>query len=266
MSAFTEGFYTETKGRIVSVEAATLLWGGGGQSQENEGREKVRVLDYRWMEKLGLTAAEVHRLQEEMAKEIQERKLIFAKRYSILDPQPTAHLSNGYIIPLVGLGTWHIDCASVYANEHEVKKEKKHCLTAARCSSCIAYFQDVPVLWMLLKVGAALQEVFNEGIVSREELFITSKLWNSDHAPARVEPAVRKTLSDLQLDYLDAYLIHFPSSMPGPVIRPSLLDVWRAMEALVDKGLVRSIGVSNFSVKKLQSILSEARIPMQIVQ
>eukprot|EP00967_Tisochrysis_lutea_P140404 scaffold256462_cov18-Tisochrysis_lutea.AAC.1 len=168
-----------------------------------------------------------------------------------MEPQPTARLSNGYTIPLVGLGTWkaakgevqqavlsalragyrHIDCASVYANEHEVIKKG--------CCKIVTYYSiwvpasksagNVEALGIMISYRPQRQQA-NDDCRSEQPC-----KRNSDHAPARVEPAVRKTLSDLQLDYLDAYLIHFPSSMPGPVIRPSLLDVWRAMEALVDK-------------------------------
>eukprot|EP00199_Chlamydomonas_sp_CCMP681_P002944 CAMPEP_0119106776 /NCGR_PEP_ID=MMETSP1180-20130426/6312_1 /TAXON_ID=3052 ORGANISM="Chlamydomonas cf sp, Strain CCMP681" /NCGR_SAMPLE_ID=MMETSP1180 /ASSEMBLY_ACC=CAM_ASM_000741 /LENGTH=314 /DNA_ID=CAMNT_0007092163 /DNA_START=58 /DNA_END=1002 /DNA_ORIENTATION=+ len=160
----------------------------------------------------------------------------------------TAKLSTGTHIPLVGLGTWksargevkdavitavklgyrHIDCAAVYQNEGEV--------------------------------GEALQELFKSGVVKREDLWITSKLWNSEHAPEKVEKAARQTLKDLQLEYMDLYLIHWP------LIDPPIIDTWRAMEALSDKGLAKAIGVSNFGIKKLTALLAEARIPPAVNQ
>lgn len=124
----------------------------------------------------------------------------------------------------VRAGYRHIDCASIYQNEHEV--------------------------------GQALAEVLSEGVVSRQQLFITSKLWNTDHAPDRVAAACRKTLADLRLSYLDLYLIHWPvTPTPGPELVPDIGTTWVAMEALVREGLVRSIGVSNFSATKLQRLL-----------
>jgi L-glyceraldehyde reductase len=107
--------------------------------------------------------------------------------------------------------------------------------------------------------------------VPRSEIFITSKLWNTHHAPEDVEEAVDQTLRDLGTDYLDLYLIHWPVSFPKPaepksrfpinpeteavhVVDVPVADTWKAMEALVKKGKIRSIGVSNFTQQKLQEL------------
>lgn len=169
--------------------------------------------------------------------------------YRTLDQQPYTTLSNGQKMPVVGLGTWkakpgevqtaveaalrsgyrHIDCAHVYGNENEV--------------------------------GKALSAIFSEGVVERSQVHITSKLWNSDHAQQRVRPACMTTLKHLQLEYLDLYLIHWPvTGNVGPTLQPPIEETWKAMETLVDEGLVRSIGVSNFSIPKLQALLKYARI------
>ncbi|KAF0805931.1 aldehyde reductase [Alcanivorax xiamenensis] len=172
----------------------------------------------------------------------------------------TLAFENGDTLPIIGLGTWksqpgevhqavrealragyrHIDCAHIYGNEKEV--------------------------------GQALNEALSAGEVRREELWITSKLWNSAHAPEEVAPALRQTLSDLGLDYLDLYLIHWPVAHKPGVIFPhsgeDLLSLeerpiaatWATLEALVDDGLTRHIGVSNFSIRKLQALLETARI------
>ncbi|WP_133492299.1 aldo/keto reductase [Alcanivorax sp. 24] len=172
----------------------------------------------------------------------------------------TLAFENGDTLPIIGLGTWksqpgevhqavreairagyrHIDCAHIYGNEKEV--------------------------------GQALNEALIAGEVRREELWITSKLWNSAHAPEEVAPALRQTLFDLGLDYLDLYLIHWPvAHKPGVVFPNSAEDLlsleerpiaatWAALEALVDDGLTRHIGVSNFSIRKLQALLETARI------
>lgn len=138
-------------------------------------------------------------------------------------------------------GYRHFDCASVYGNEAQI--------------------------------GRALAEVISSG-VTREELWITSKVWNDKHAPEDVIASCIKSLADLQLSYLDLYLVHWPfpnfhppycdvtarSKDSKPYIHTSYMKTWSAMEELVKQGLVRHIGTSNMTVPKLKLVLQDAKI------
>jgi len=129
-------------------------------------------------------------------------------------------------------------------------------------------------------VGEAMREAWEAGAVKREELFVTTKLWNNNHRPDRVKPALEASLRRLQLDYLDCYLIHtpyafkpgdelFPANEHGELIYDSgvtLIETWQAMERLVDEGTCRSIGLSDITLDKLKEIVAVARIKPAVVQ
>lgn len=188
----------------------------------------------------------------------------------------TIPLATGAQLPTIGLGLWkvenalapklveeaarigyrHFDCASDYGNEAEA--------------------------------GVGLHNVLQSGLCKRDELWVTSKLWNTNHAPEHVRAACERSLRDLQLDYLDLYLIHFPIALAyvppserypagwfhdlnaaNPKMAPArvpIAETWRAMEELVAAGLVRNIGVSNFGVSLLRDLLSYANILPAILQ
>src|SRR5271168_933910 len=145
-------------------------------------------------------------------------------------------------------GFRHFDCAERYRNEREV--------------------------------GEALQAGLAAGGIAREDLFVTTKLWNTNHRPERVEPAFNASLDRLRLNYLDLYLIHTPFAFqPGDEQDPrdqdgnivydrdvTLLDTWRAMESLVDRGRCRAIGLSDINLSGLLPIYEAARIKPAVVQ
>src|SRR5439155_25949493 len=139
------------------------------------------------------------------------------------------------------VGYRHFDCAAVYSNED--------------------------------RIGRLFRELFNAGL-RREELWITSKLWNDKHAEQDVIPACRQSIADLQAGYLDTYFVHWPFPnyhLPGctvesrspdakPYIHEDFMRTWRQMERLVEMGLVRHIGTSNMTIPKLKLVLRDARI------
>ena len=145
-------------------------------------------------------------------------------------------------------GFRHFDCAERYRNEREV--------------------------------GEALQVALAAAGIAREDIFVTTKLWNTNHRPERVEPAFEASLDRLRLRYLDLYLIHTPFAFqPGDEQDPrdqtgnvlyddgvTLLDTWRALESLVDGGRCRAIGLSDISLNELLPIFEAARIKPAVVQ
>jgi alcohol dehydrogenase (NADP+) len=182
-----------------------------------------------------------------------------------IDPKliPYFQLNSGSKIPSIGLGTFgsdsvthktvaatvkkaifsgyrHIDCASVYGNENEI--------------------------------GIVFSEIFNSGFVKREDLWITSKVWNDMHD--KVVESCKNSLKDLRLDYLDLYLVHwpFPNFHPPkcdvtarnpnakPYIHEKYMETWRQMEKLVEMGLVKNIGTSNMTIPKMKLLLKDAKI------
>ena len=129
-------------------------------------------------------------------------------------------------------------------------------------------------------VGDAMQEAFNAGTVQRQGVFVTTKLWNTNHRPERVKPALEASLRRLRLDYVDCYLIHTPFAFqPGDEFHPTdehgrviydsgvtLIETWGALERLMDDGRCRSIGLSDISLEKLREIVAVARIKPAVVQ
>src|SRR4051812_45384764 len=129
------------------------------------------------------------------------------------------------------------------------------------------------------EVGEAMKEVFEAGKIKREDVFVATKLWNTNHRPDRVKPAFEASLKRLQLDYVDLYLIHTPFAFqPGDVQDPrdangnviydtgvKLSDTWGAVEELVDEGKCKAIGLSDVGVDKVKEICDAATIKPQVV-
>ena len=177
-------------------------------------------------------------------------------------------LNTGSAIPALGFGTLIPDPADT----------KNAVVTALevgfRQFDCAERYRNETV------IGEVLQRIFKERTVSREEVFIGTKLWNTNHRPERVKPAFEASLRRLQLDYADLYLVHTPFAFkPGGEQDPrdangkvlydegvTLLETWRAMESLMDTGRCKAIGLSDLSLERLLEIFEAARIKPAVVQ
>ncbi len=174
-------------------------------------------------------------------------------------------LYSGEQIPAMGLGTFGSDKYDAETIAGAVYGAVKY---GYRFLDCAAVYQNED------KIGGVLQRLFAEKQVKREELFIASKVWNDMHGEGKVLESCEKSLQDLGLSYLDLYFVHWPFPnyhAPGcsrdsrnPDSRPfsveEFMATWRQCEALVDRGLVRYIGMSNMTVKKLEAVLPLCRI------
>ncbi|WP_210251422.1 aldo/keto reductase [Neorhizobium sp. P12A] len=166
--------------------------------------------------------------------------------FGTLIPDPVA--TKQAVKAALAAGFRHFDCAERYCNEEVI--------------------------------GDAFREAFSDGTVRREDVFITTKLWNTNHRPERVKAAFEASRRRLQVDFIDAYLIHTPFAFqPGDNQDPRdvegnviydkgvrLIDTWRALEQLVDEGRCGAIGLSDVSLDTLKEIVSEARIKPAVIQ
>jgi len=178
-----------------------------------------------------------------------------------LIPKVTLHTGNK--IPCIGLGTFGSDSVSA---ETVAETVKQAIYAGYRHLDCASVYGNEK------NIGYVLKEVFKSGFLEREDLWITSKVWNDMHG--KVAESCRQSLADLQIEYLDLYLVHWPfpnyhppkcdvaSRSPNakPYIHENYMNTWREMEKLVDEGLVKNIGTSNMTIPKLKLLLRDAKI------
>ncbi|KAG6006330.1 NAD(P)H-dependent D-xylose reductase (XR) [Claviceps maximensis] len=180
---------------------------------------------------------------------------------------PSIKLNSGYEMPQVGFGLWKVDNATCADTVYNAIKAGYRLFDGA-CD----YGNEK-------ECGQGVARAIKEGIVKREDLFIVSKLWQTFHDKERVEPICRRQLADWQVDYFDLFLIHFPVALEyvDPSVRyppgwfydgksevrwskTTNQQTWEAMESLVDAGLAKSIGISNYQAQGIYDLLKYARI------
>jgi D-xylose reductase len=188
----------------------------------------------------------------------------------------TMRLASGAAMPAVGMGLWKI------ANSAVAELVEQAAAVGYRHFDCACDYGNEA------EVGTGLQKAIERGLCRRDDLWITSKLWNTYHRRDHVRLAVERTLQDLKLDYLDLYLIHFPIALeyvplenryppgwfhdpaePAPQMKFApvpLAETWAALEELVAAGLVKHIGVCNFNCALLRDLLSYARVRPEVLQ
>jgi alcohol dehydrogenase (NADP+) len=174
---------------------------------------------------------------------------------------PTVSLRDGSKMPAIGLGTWKSSPGEVYRAVRDALE------VGYRHVDCAAIYQNEA------EVGRALRESFAAGVVKREELWITSKLWNDSHLPEHVGPALEQTLRDLGLDHLDLYLVHWPIAFRHGVVFPSkaeeyltlsdapLEKTWEAMLEQKRAGRAKNVGVSNMGPERLALLTKVGEAP-----
>ncbi|KZT06421.1 Aldo/keto reductase [Laetiporus sulphureus 93-53] len=186
---------------------------------------------------------------------------------------PTIKLQSGAEMPLVGFGTWKHDGDKAIEAVYEGVKE------GYRLFDCACDYGNEK------ECGLGLKRALDEGIVKREEVWVASKLWNTFHHKEHVRAAVKKSLAEWGVDYFDLYYVHFPISLayvpfetrypPGwwvdgksqvkldPV---PLRETWEALEACVDEGLIRHLGISNMTSALIMDLMSYARIKPSVLE
>ena len=191
-----------------------------------------------------------------------------------MNTAPTKILKNNgkdFEIPCIGIGTFGSD---KFTPEQVSKAVGGAIKTGYRLIDCASVYGNEDL------IGETVNEIFTSNIVKREELVVTSKVWNDMHGKGDVLLSCAKTLKDLRLEYLDIYFVHWPFPnyhAPGcdgdarnPDSRPffagEFMDCWAQMERLYDMGLVRSIGMSNMTIPKLEAVLPQCRIKPMVVE
>ena len=192
---------------------------------------------------------------------------------TVLDPRMVPHivLTGGQRIPAIGMGTFGSDR---YGPEEVSAAVGGAIRCGYRLFDCASVYGNED------RIGAVFEEAFTAGLVKREELFITSKVWNDMHGPGKVLESIAKTLKDLRLSYVDACFVHWPFPnyhAPGcdgdarnpesvPFSADRFIAAWEQMETIYDQGRAKHLGMSNMTIPKLEAVLPRCRIRPALIE
>ncbi|XP_075984183.1 aldo-keto reductase AKR2E4-like [Anticarsia gemmatalis] len=170
---------------------------------------------------------------------------------------PTKQLNDGNHIPSLGLGSFGFD---------EIRKMRQAVWDAVQAG--YRHIDTAALYGNEVEIGKGIADVIKQGIVKREDLFITTKLWNDKHGRNQVVPALRESLQKLGLEYVDLYLIHSPEATDaqGNTIKVDVAETWQGMEEAKRLGLARSIGVSNFNIEQIDRIIKNSNFVPSVNQ
>ncbi|CAG9573764.1 unnamed protein product [Danaus chrysippus] len=173
---------------------------------------------------------------------------------------PTFTLSNGVKMPAVGYGTW----IGEDENNHLLVKDKQKFLEAMSYAIDVGYrhLDTAHFYQMEPEVGWVVRKKIQEGIITREQVFITTKVWQHNHRAEDVEASVRGSLERMGLDYVDLVLMHWPMSISAEGVDEKIdyIESWRGFESVFDKGLAKSVGISNLNVQQIDRLLKNCRV------
>ncbi|KAG6451554.1 aldo-keto reductase AKR2E4 [Manduca sexta] len=179
---------------------------------------------------------------------------------------PVVKLNDGKEIPGFGFGTWLGFGKRAWTDnpsDDAVQKSVEWAIDAGYRHIDTAY-----IYFIEDQVGRAIENKIKQGVVKREDLFVTSKLWNTFHAKEAVVPAIKDSLKKLKLDYLDLYLIHWPVAQHANESLADIdyLETWQGMIEALNQGLTRSIGLSNFNEKQIERVISNSNVKPAALQ
>ncbi|XP_041978282.1 aldo-keto reductase AKR2E4-like [Aricia agestis] len=192
--------------------------------------------------------------------------LLIVTTLSAVSAVLTYPLNDGGEIPAIALGTslgHTADGRRILSVNHSLARAVQWALEVG-----YKHIDTAAIYQAEEEVGLGIQNYLRDNNASRDDVYVTTKLWNTDHEVDAVVPALRKSLADLRLDYIDLYLMHYPMAYTknGSISDTDYLETWRGIETTKDTKLARSIGVSNFNITQMKRLWDHSRIKPAVLQ